>query len=460
MKASWIKSGSYALFEKVAVLLFSFGGVYLLLRLLSKEDFGTWVLFLTVVAFLEMGRIGLIQNALVKHIAAALKKDRAEIISASLFLNIIICLFSVLLILVIAFPLSILWDSTELVTLMYWYIITSFILILFHHFNFVQQAHFYFRGIFWSGFYRQGLFFAYVLLSYSFEWPITLEYLGICLLISAAIGTLVAYLNGRQFSYFYKIINKKWVWKLFHYGKYVLGTNLSAMLYKSIDKLMLGTMLSTVAVALYDIAIKITNLVEVPTFSLASVVFPKSAEKMATEGKPAVKKLYEQSVAIMLALILPFILIIQLFPAFIIEIIAGEQYLDAVPLLRLTILFGLFIPFATQFGTVLDSIGKPKINFYFVILGALSNILFNYIFISQFGLIGAAYGTLCTYGIFFIINQIVLHHIFKINLFNVFFNLIHFYKKMPLLAAQFFSEKEVKIKKNTKINQSAHSHIQ
>ena len=51
----------YAIADRFVALLFGFGSIYLLLRLLSKEDFGEWALFITVTALVEVARNGLIR---------------------------------------------------------------------------------------------------------------------------------------------------------------------------------------------------------------------------------------------------------------------------------------------------------------------------------------------------------------------------------------------------------------
>jgi O-antigen/teichoic acid export membrane protein len=214
-----------------------------------------------------------------------------------------------------------------------------------------------------------------------------------------------------------------------NFGKYAVSTNLSAILYKNMDQMMLGGMISTASAAIYNLAIRITNLMEIPTFSAAAVVFPQSAREIARTGKSGVKKLYEQSVGAILALLIPIILIVELFPELIILIIGGAAYLPAVPILRITILFGLFLPFGSQMGTVLESIGKPNINFYCTAFGFLLNIVLNYLFISWMGMIGAAYGTLLTYFITFIITQIILYKVLNVNTLNVFKYMWDFYGK-------------------------------
>jgi len=80
-------------------------------------------------------------------------------------------------------------------------------------------------------------------------------------------------------------------------------------------------------------------------------------------------------------------------------------------------------------GTVLESIGKPNINFYCTLFGFVLNIIFNFLFISWMGVTGAAYGTLTTYIITFIATQIILYKILKVNTLNVFKYMWEFYQK-------------------------------
>lgn len=58
-KNYWLHSGFYTLMDRFMQMVFGFGGIFFLLRIFSKGDFGTWVIFLTIVSFIEVGRIGL-----------------------------------------------------------------------------------------------------------------------------------------------------------------------------------------------------------------------------------------------------------------------------------------------------------------------------------------------------------------------------------------------------------------
>jgi len=405
--------------DRMAVVIFGFFGFLILVRIFPKADFGVWALFLTVAAFIEVGRNGLIQNALIKFLASADKKDHPTIITASLVLNCVLTLISVALLFFLGGWLSDLWDAPIMKVLFYQYIFTTIALIPFSQFNFIQQANFDFKGIFIATSVRQGSFFFFILGAYLFNFNLDLTLLVQLQTFAAIAGSIAAFFFVRKYLSFSKI-DWSWVSKLFHFGKFVFGTNLGSMLFKTMDSMMLGSMVAAASVASYNIAIRITNLVEVPTTSVAAAVFPQSAKRMATEGKGSLKYLYEKSVGLILALILPCLIFFMLFSEIVIVTLAGAQYLDAVPVLRITIFYCLFIPFARQFGTMMDSIGKPKLNFYMILATAGMTIIFNYIFIRQFGLIGAAYGSLLTYFIAFLINQVILYRELKVNALNAF----------------------------------------
>jgi len=438
-KSYWLKSGLFSLFERGSIFLFGIGSFLFLANNLSKEDWGTWVIFLITTSFIEVGRSGLLQNALVKYLTTCEEEEYSIISTASLVLNITLTGLSILLLFAIAQPLAQWQEAPILTTLVKIYAITTVVLLPLQQFNFIQQGNLDFKGIFWSNFTKQGLFFAFIAFTFLSGNTLTLIDLAKAQIFTAFFGGIVSFSFAKKYLRFSSVVDMDWVKKLFSFGKYVFGTNLSAMLYKSIDKYMLGALVGTSFTGAYENAVRVTNLSEVPTFSIAQIVFPQGAKKIKTGGKPAIKELYEKSVGAIFAIILPFILFVFLFPDFIINTIA-PKWTETIPVLQLTILYGLFLPFAIQFGTVLDSMGRPKINFYFTIFGAFLNIIFNYIFITKYGLIGAAYGTLTTYSITFILNQIVLYKILKVKAYNAFGYMFQFYGQGFQMARDFLKD--------------------
>ena len=437
-RSYWLKSGFFSLMDRGSVLVFGLGSYLILIRTLEKEELGAWVLFLATMGFAEVAKSGLLQNALVKYLSTSTKEEYPVITSASLFLNFVISCFSVVILVAVGGFLSNLWTIPELPTMIGIYCLTAFLNIPYYHCNFLLQSNLTFVGIFFSNFFKQGLIFIYILVFFLFGWDIQIVNLAWMQAFTYLIASLTSITFAWKFLSHARHIDFAWVKKLFHYGKFVFGTNVSGMLYKKMDVMMLGALINPVAVALYDLAVRISNMVEVPTYSVASVVFPQSARKMESGGPEAIRDLYEKSVGAILAMIIPFLLVIMIFTKPIISIFSNE-FMDAVPLLRLTILYGLFIPFSGQFGTVLDSIGKPRINFYFVFVGFGLNILLNYLFISRFGVTGAAYGTLSTYILMFIVTQIVLHKMFAVKAYRAFYYAIGFYGEGFQMLKNYFN---------------------
>lgn len=433
----WFRSGLINLSQNALSVLLGLGSFWLLIRILDKDQYGTWVLFMTTITLLELTRNGLVQNAMVKHLAAANKSEKRLILTASITINACITIAVILMILVIAPFLSKLWDAPDLTKLFYLYIL----IFIFSGFqtllNGVEQANFSFKGVFISNTTRQLLFFAFVAYCYIYDKLPSLQDLLHLQMVSVLICTLLAWSITRHYFKLTKRIDRGWIVKLINYGKYSFGTSISSSLAGSLDQMMLGGMLSKTAAASYNIAIKITNLVDIPTNAMASIVFPQGAKRMEENGPQAIKYLYEKSVGAILAILAPALVFIYFFAGPLVHLLADSKYDDSVPLLRVTLFFSLFVPYGRQVGTMFDAVGKTKLNFTLVVLTASINILLNFFFIRQWGAIGAAYATLIANFIGFVISQKILRQHFKVNWLNTWVYAWHFY---PELYRKYFKK--------------------
>ncbi|WP_276349125.1 flippase [Daejeonella sp. JGW-45] len=404
----WMSSAFYTILQNVTGVAFTFGGFYLLVRMLDKHQFGVWALFMSTVTILEFMRGGLIQNALIKYLSFETPEEHSRIISSSLIINGALTAVCIALNFGMASLLTQLWQAPELLQIFHLYslvfVISGFLTV----FNSIEQANLEFKGVFAGAFARQGIFFLYILVCFGLGKEIILTNLVYAQFASFFISAIIAYLYSSRY---YKLdfrVDRQWIRKLFNYGKYAFGTSLSSILSSTIDQMMLGAILSPVASGAFNIAVRITNLIDIPTNAIAVIVFPQSAKRIETDGKPAVKYLYEKSVGVLMAILIPAVVVLFIFADLVVELIAGERYQDAVPLLKVVLLYCLLMPYARQFGNILDSIGKPKLNFYIVLTTAIINIAMNYMFISSLGVMGAAYATLCSSVIGFVISQYIL----------------------------------------------------
>ncbi|WP_373514960.1 flippase [Persicitalea sp.] len=423
----WLVSGFLTILQNFSGVFFGFASFYVLVRSLSKSDYGAWVLFMSTIMIMESIRSGLIQSALIRYLAANDPEQHPLILTASTFLSLLITVVCVALNLLFSGYLAALWDSPQLVDLFRVYNIGFILSGVLNLFNYLEQANMSFKGIFITGLVRQVFFFLFVGITYYLNYPVQLIELVWVQVFSVVAATLLAYFFVRDKLRFSRSVSRAWVEKLFGYGKYAFGTFVSSMLSGTLDQMMLGAMLSPAASGAYNIAVRVVNLVDVPTNAMAVIVFPQGARRMAEEGKNAVKYLYEKSVGTTLAILVPMVLFLYFFAEWTIEIIAGGRYADSIPLLKITLLYCVFNPFGRQTGTILESMGKTRLAFFLVLISMITNLGLNFVFIKNIGVMGAAYATLTSSIIGFIIAQIVLKKEVSINWLNTFIYMYRFY---------------------------------
>ena len=428
----WLKAGSYSFLQNITNLLFGFGGFFLLVRVLSKDQFGVWVLFITVTSILGMIRQSLLRNGLIIFLADNKKYDENEVRFSSLILNILITAAGICIIFVTAPFLSDLWKAPELTFILRIFCLTALILVPFTQLEYYFQAKLNFKAIFIGNLLRNGSFFAFVCGVYFGMIPSLLDILVLLHLASGAIGSLTYIYLGRNDMIRVASLNWRYIKALFAYGKYVLGTGLSAILNTSVDQFMIGSLMDTASVALYNASNRVVTLVSIPSTVIASIVFPKSAEVGAEKKLSALKDLYEKSLAVNMAIIFPAVAVIMIFPALIIKIVAGSEYLEAVPYLRWMMIIAIFIPPARLFGTILDSLGKPQINFYVTSISAVINVGLNYFLIKEYGVLGAIFGSIIVLLVAFVVMQIILKRKIDASFSAIFSYMISFYEDFIL----------------------------
>ena len=254
-------------------------------------------------------------------------------------------------------------------------------------------------------------------------------------------GSFDGYIFNRTLVNFRFIISGEWIKKLWKFGQYAFGTGLSNLIFRSTDTFMVSNILSnTSIVAQQGIALRVFNMADIPSQLIGDILFPKSAG-LKPDDKERIKYFYEKSVGATLAIILPAVLFVIIFPQVLVLILAGPKYLGAVPYLRLLMLVSIFLCFLKQFGTIIDSTGNPRTNFIFTTCLAILNIGLCYFFIKRFGLVGAAYGLLCTHAIAFVVSQTILYRLYQVKFFNSFKYAFGFYPEIGKMLQKKISKK-------------------
>jgi lipopolysaccharide exporter len=421
----WLTAMFYTMLQRVSLFVFGVTAYMILVRGFSPETNGVWALYITLYSLFEAVKQGLIRNASIRFLSMAEYASKKESVqSASLILNIGFSLLTILLIFSSGKFIAEWLHAPSLLPMLLISTLIILFLIPFNHCEILLQSKFRFDVLFTAAFIRQGFFFAGLIVLYFF-YKNYFTLVNVLLMQVASLACAAAYIFRRTSASIVKKFNYDALLtkKLFHFGKYTFGTNLVAGLSRSFDHFItagtLNTPLGKDYVAYYNTVARVNNMVDVPSLAAADVLYPKNVEAHETAGIEKVKYYFEQIIGTILAFIIPLSLFIFIFPKLIIYVIAGPQYYPAVVILQLTILFSMVRPLSYQFGSTLDAIGKPHINFWANALLMVTNLFLTYIFIKLFGGIGAAYATMIYYTLSFIVMLLILRKYVQIEPKNI-----------------------------------------
>jgi lipopolysaccharide exporter len=416
----WIHSVFFTLLNRFSLIAFGVISYIILAKKVfpTVKEMGIWALFLAIFSVIETIKQGLLRNPMIKFLSEPeYVNHRNKIQSASLVTNM---LFSGLVILLLFFGgrLFATWLNTpELNTLFRWGIFLVIVLVPFNHFEVLLQAHFKFKAIFYGYFCRQGLFMcSLILFLFLDKSALSLVNLAKMQILSLFFGTLLLAWFARNYFYRQFEIEKKTMLKMFNFGKYIFGTNIFSAFGRSADQFISAGIISADVVAYYNVVARINNMMDVPSIAIADVLFPKNVEAMATSGTEKVRYYFERMVGTIISILAPISLVIFITPHVFILLLAGSKYYSAVPILQTVILFSFLRPFSYQFGTTMDAIGQPKINFWVNLLAMVLNYGFMYLGLRYLGWMGAAYGAVVSAILSFLIMYIVLNKTIGVRL--------------------------------------------
>lgn len=430
----WMKSAAVVISTRLLLTALGFISFLFLIRYLDKDQYGLWVIFMTMTSLIETVRVGFIKSPLM-ILQSKKAYDNIGLYNSSFILNIGLSILIIFIILIITPFIASIFDHEIIKSLLYLYIIKLIIISIGDHFDIVQEANLDFKGTFLDLLLRNIIFVVGVIVCYYCRIELPLYYLVFFQIIGALFGVVFSYLNSIKKQIFvltFFQFNILYVKELMSFGKYTFGSSASSIAMRNVDTWMLGSFLSSSSVALYNPAVRISNIFEIPTSTLSTILMPKLIKEINVSGLSSVKYYYEKAMSFILIFMIPIIVFGVIFSDQIIFIVAGGGFGRSSYFMKFTMFYGLLIPFNRQFSITLDALGKTKLNFTILCISLMLSVILNIIFITQFGIIGAIYGTLITYLVVFVFSQIYLFNKFQISLVGVFFNIIPSFKLLFL----------------------------
>lgn len=186
------------------------------------------------------------------------------------------------------------------------------------------------------------------------------------------------------------VVNGNLARTLLRYGMSVIGVDALAIITDNFDYLVVGRVLGSVALGVYTLAYRLPELLMLNIlWVMAAAIFPAYA---AVQNQPETLRrgfLATVRFAEMLSVPLALGLILAADP--LVRVAFGEQWLAAIPVMRLLALFALVRSVGSNVGDIYKAVGRPDI---LVKLGLLNLVVLMPAlwFGSRYGLVGVALG--------------------------------------------------------------------
>jgi len=217
----------------------------------------------------------------------------------------------------------------------------------------------------------------------------------------------------------------------------IIFTGFFIIIYMRIDQLMIQKMLNSEALGNFVAAIKLSEAFYVVPGIIAGSLFPAIINGLKIsrdEYLSRMKRLYSIFILICFAATI-FVLI---FADIIVSVLFGEAYTDTASVLRVHFSTSVFVFLGIAYSQAFIVEHMQRFTTINTVVGALLNICLNWLFIPIFGVVGSAFATLAAqfYSGFLcllLFPKTRVHFILMLQSFNVFSTIAVYYKKISNL---------------------------
>ncbi len=376
-----------SLFGNGIFAVLGFASIFILTRSYDKGDFGTWILYITAVTFVEMIRIGISRTPVVRFLAGSKSdKESAEVIGSGWIISLVVTVVFAIIIYGIGFFFADKMDEKGFGLFFIWYPLLSFVILPFNTSMSILQAKRNFGSIIILRGVTMGSFIMFLVANILwFELPV--EYIVYAHLGSNLLGSILGVGAGWSGLKYMLHYTKKTISTLLNFGKFTLGTLLGSNLLKSSDTFLLGMMMTSVEAAIYAIPIKLVEMLEIPLRSFVAVALPRMSKASREGNNQEVRNIFYRYSGLLSLAFIPLLVALFFAAEPLIYLLGGKEYASIdvpVNVFRIFLVYGLFLVIDRFNGVTLDSINKPKSNLIKVIFMATANIIGDIIAIYYF----------------------------------------------------------------------------
>jgi len=193
----------------------------------------------------------------------------------------------------------------------------------------------------------------------------------------------------------HKDINTDIIYGLIRDSWPILLSALSIVLYTKMDQFMLAHLMGLYEVGVYSSAVKVIEASYFFPIIFASVCLP-----ILVRARQRSFEIYKEKIENIFTIMIYsgfFVgLLVYCFADFIVPVLFGGEYNDAVKPLKILSAATVFVYVGSLTTSALVANNLQRVIFYRTLASAVVNVILNLVLISRFGIVGAAYATLVT----------------------------------------------------------------
>ncbi|MBF0547343.1 MAG: flippase [Candidatus Riflebacteria bacterium] len=210
-----------------------------------------------------------------------------------------------------------------------------------------------------------------------------------------ALFLIVAYHKSQQNIWKWKF-NTKIAYNFLKDSWPLVFSSIAITIYMKIDQVMIGDLSNNMEVGFYAVAARLSELGFFVPMIVLSSIYPKLIELFNKD-----ETLYTKQLQKVMGLFfwgwLTLSIIVFIFSEKIILLMFGKTFLPSAPILTVHIFSGIIVSMGVIFSNRFLLKNQQIIGLYGTIVGAVANILLNFILIPKYGGVGAAWATLISY---------------------------------------------------------------
>lgn len=346
----------------------------LVARILGREEFGIFGVFLTLQTLYDMLRNGLIGQPLIKFFAEAENEQaEAQVVGSAwrfmaLFSGISALLLSGIFGLIYWF-----FDLADFGLYAWFFAPLALVTIPAQMASWLLMARSRFDQLIWV---RSSMQLVYILAcswAYWQNWGLP-EILLIYLIANTVPSLLALIWNWDGWRHLGRASRAE-IERIYRFGRYTLGTLLGGTLLNSSDVLLIRLFAGNEAVALYQVPQRLLGLADIPLRALASFAYPKLARSRVRGGEGRFREEFEGHLGLSFFALLPIALGAFIFAEDLVVLLGGAEYADAAIILQVFAVYLAFTALDRFSGLALDLLNRPHINLRKVLIMLAVNVL-------------------------------------------------------------------------------------